>query len=418
MGGLHRVEDRGAQLGADRLEVDLVAQPRAEGLERLRGVVAVAVEAPVDGVLDAGTRRAEQRGHRERRDRDGEAGLADRQSHQQHESQVGRGERRRERAVDQRAVDDDVDVEEPVAQDRGAGREREHGEAERQHRVPQRADPRRRDEVADDVGDHRDARDRRGECQPLELRALDATGAAEPDRGGGGREADRRSHEDPSEPAQGVHQVERPRYPERVGDRGERIVERAWTQRVAEHVERDPGDGQPERGAPAARRQAAVGEEEQGDAEQAEGGRQAEVLEPRRGGPSGELAGRDVERAVGVLVHEVPHAQDRAGEAEDRPDRVAGHPRENERADGRERERGDRERHAAVAAEPERVGGRRVARSEREQDERGEHHRERAAPDEPRPHRPPSLSHSDTCAGCTLSRATPRSSAATASRST
>ena len=45
--GLHRVGDHAAQVLAERLEVELVAQPAAERLQRPRRVVAAAVEAPV-----------------------------------------------------------------------------------------------------------------------------------------------------------------------------------------------------------------------------------------------------------------------------------------------------------------------------------------------------------------------------------
>ena len=115
---------------AERLEVELVAQPPAERLERPRRVVAAAVEAPVHDRLDARPRRAEQRRHRERRGRDREAGLADREPDQQHEPEVRAAERRGQRAVDQRAPDHQVDVVEPVAQDRDAGRHRQRGEGE------------------------------------------------------------------------------------------------------------------------------------------------------------------------------------------------------------------------------------------------------------------------------------------------
>ena len=54
----------------ERVEVELVAQPPAERLERPRRVVAAPVEAPVDRALDPRPRRAEQRRHRQRRHRD------------------------------------------------------------------------------------------------------------------------------------------------------------------------------------------------------------------------------------------------------------------------------------------------------------------------------------------------------------
>src|SRR5258708_29966380 len=69
--GLHRVADRADELGADGIEVDLVAQLDAERVERARGVVARAIEAAVDRVLDATAQPLEQgetpkRGRRDR----------------------------------------------------------------------------------------------------------------------------------------------------------------------------------------------------------------------------------------------------------------------------------------------------------------------------------------------------------------
>jgi hypothetical protein len=53
------------------VQVDLVAQPGRERLHRAGGVVAAAVEAPVDQVLDPPAQRRE-RGHRDRRRRQAE----------------------------------------------------------------------------------------------------------------------------------------------------------------------------------------------------------------------------------------------------------------------------------------------------------------------------------------------------------
>jgi hypothetical protein len=54
------------EIDAEGIEVDLVAQPAAERLERLCGVVAAAKEAAVHGPLNATTDRPEQRRHRQR----------------------------------------------------------------------------------------------------------------------------------------------------------------------------------------------------------------------------------------------------------------------------------------------------------------------------------------------------------------
>jgi len=47
----------------ERVQVELVAQVGAERLDRLGGVVAAAVEAPVDRLLDAAAGRLEHPGH-------------------------------------------------------------------------------------------------------------------------------------------------------------------------------------------------------------------------------------------------------------------------------------------------------------------------------------------------------------------
>ena len=51
VGGLHRLLDHDAEVSAQRLEVDLLAQPRTERLQGVLRVVAAAVEAPVDEAL-------------------------------------------------------------------------------------------------------------------------------------------------------------------------------------------------------------------------------------------------------------------------------------------------------------------------------------------------------------------------------
>ena len=81
--------DDAAQVAPQRVEVDLVAQPRAERLERLRRVVAAAVEAAVDDPWMR-ARRAEQRRHRERRDRDREVELGRRPATEQQHERRGR----------------------------------------------------------------------------------------------------------------------------------------------------------------------------------------------------------------------------------------------------------------------------------------------------------------------------------------
>src|SRR6266536_6158070 len=63
LGRLHGLVDYGQQLAGQGVQVDLLAQPGAEPLDGLGGVVAAPVEAPVDRLLDAVAGRLERRGH-------------------------------------------------------------------------------------------------------------------------------------------------------------------------------------------------------------------------------------------------------------------------------------------------------------------------------------------------------------------
>ena len=114
---------------AQRSQIHLVAQARRERLERALGVVLAPEEAAVDRRLDARSGRAEQSRDGEGRAGDREARVAgdstQQQLQEQHAAQVGGGEDRGQRAVDQRAVDHDVDVVQAVAQDRVADRDRQ-----------------------------------------------------------------------------------------------------------------------------------------------------------------------------------------------------------------------------------------------------------------------------------------------------
>ena len=122
--GLHRLAHDAREVGAQRVEVDLLAQPRAERLER-------AARRRSGGGRSAGRPAAASR------DRSGRNSAAttsvetaiarfeppanDVNSLTSSTSADVRGaEHRGQRAVDQRPVDDDVDVVEPVAQDRDA----------------------------------------------------------------------------------------------------------------------------------------------------------------------------------------------------------------------------------------------------------------------------------------------------------
>jgi len=61
---LHGSSDDVPDLALQGVEVDVVAETRSEGVHRLHGVVAGAVEAPVDDVLHATAHGTEELEHR------------------------------------------------------------------------------------------------------------------------------------------------------------------------------------------------------------------------------------------------------------------------------------------------------------------------------------------------------------------
>ena len=155
---------------AQLVEVDLPAQPCAERLQRALGVVAAPVEAAVDEALDARAQRQEERRDDERRGGDREVRAArERREHRlprEHEPRIREPEQHGERAVDERARDQQVDVEEPVAEDRDRDRHRDRGHAD----VPEHG---RHRAVAGEAGDDdADDGERPGQREQLELLPL------------------------------------------------------------------------------------------------------------------------------------------------------------------------------------------------------------------------------------------------------
>jgi hypothetical protein len=59
-GGLHGLVDHGQQVAVEGVQVDLVPQPGRELVDGAGGVIAAAVEAPVDQLLDPAPQRLEQ----------------------------------------------------------------------------------------------------------------------------------------------------------------------------------------------------------------------------------------------------------------------------------------------------------------------------------------------------------------------
>jgi hypothetical protein len=112
------VIDHGQQLDRERVQVHLLAQPRAEGFHSPSGVVAAPVEAPIHRGLDAAPGRPEDRGR-------GQGGAGDQparraradtghQQEQQRSSRIAQAEDCGEQPIDQGAVDDPVDLVQPI----------------------------------------------------------------------------------------------------------------------------------------------------------------------------------------------------------------------------------------------------------------------------------------------------------------
>jgi hypothetical protein len=242
---------------------------RAKALERACRVVLAPEEAPVNCGLDPGARRAEQRCGRERGGRDRETRTLRDAAHcelqHQDAAEVGERERRRQRTVDQRAVDHDVDVVQAVAQDRRPRGQGERCEAETEHGHSTHVDP--RGEVEDQCAHHGNARYRRSQDQPLELLTLEAAGTPQPSPHAEGGEDDGQEGEYETEAQEAVHQAEQARDAEGIGDIIKRLHERARTQRGADHAQGDSDHCEPENDAPPAGRAAAVGKKQQSNGE-------------------------------------------------------------------------------------------------------------------------------------------------------
>src|SRR5215218_10247134 len=129
--GLHGLPDYTFQITAQRFEIRLVPELGREGFQGLLCVVLPAVEAAVDEGLDAPTHRVEERRYREGGDHHGQLRLlllsgeeAENCLYRRHAPEVDGEKRRRQRTVDEGAVDDEVYVVEAVLEDGDAHSER------------------------------------------------------------------------------------------------------------------------------------------------------------------------------------------------------------------------------------------------------------------------------------------------------
>ncbi len=156
-------------------QFDLATQRRAKRVERLFGVVSAAIEPMVDESLYAAPQRLEQRGNQQRRHHN-HNGLrlrdAQRASVPRRHRQIDTCQNRRQQAIDQRPIDDDIDVEEAIAQDPDTSADGQHDDAKGKYNIAQRVLFRDKYKRRDNNGDHRD----RAERKPFDLLTLDVTG--------------------------------------------------------------------------------------------------------------------------------------------------------------------------------------------------------------------------------------------------
>ena len=105
------------------------AQVGEMALDAPQTLVAGAVEAPVDDALRPSPQltERERRGQRRRRRRERRAG-PERDAERQRHRAVGRRQQRGQRHVDERAVDEPIDLVEPIAHHRDADRQRDRDE--------------------------------------------------------------------------------------------------------------------------------------------------------------------------------------------------------------------------------------------------------------------------------------------------
>ena len=266
-----------------------------------------------------------------------------------HDEERDRTQQDREHQGDQRLLDHDVDVVEPVLQDRDPDRDRDRVDREHDRRlqdVAQRSlGP--RDAVHQQVrNEHRDDEAGAG-GEPLHLLVLVAGAPAEPDHEGrksGHEEQEEERHAD-------ARDLGRAGDADRVGDAFEH--EGVRRERVADDRRRRPGGADRDPDPPATGKGSPVGEQRQDQRAQAEGREPDPVLADRgetcehRGGS---VAGYGPDRvSVGELLEPRPEPG-REGEP---PDRVARPLRRQHESEDRQFDR----EHGRESARPEALPG-------------------------------------------------------------
>ena len=171
-----RLDDAGQHGLGGRRHLEATSQAG----NRRRRIVALAVEQVVDGALQPVAQRVEHERHQPRGDDRGADShlLAQERPRERDHDCVGAHDAGRQCAVEQCAIDDDVDLVQPVAQDRDARDDRQGDEAEDARR-PEEVGERGRERSDGQGSDEEERHHSRGADEPLELQSLVAARAPE-----------------------------------------------------------------------------------------------------------------------------------------------------------------------------------------------------------------------------------------------
>ncbi len=168
-------------------QLNLIAQRGAKCCQGTRCIIFAAIEAPINDPLNSMTQRLEQKvDHQRGEDDDHTAALVDDATQQRlqanHQAHVDPRQDDRQRAIDQGAVDDDIDIPQPVAQNGDGEAEDDREQDERKNRCQEQVIERTcsAQRWEDERGELKDDHDQDGcrdaEDDPLGLLALDWVG--------------------------------------------------------------------------------------------------------------------------------------------------------------------------------------------------------------------------------------------------
>src|SRR5229473_6038244 len=130
MARLHRFLDHRYEMLAQLRQINLIAKCGTESRHRASSIILAAIETTIDDGLDAMAQGLEESSNDEGRDHDSdriilvehplEQGLQSKD-----EAKVKQGEQSSQAAIHERAVDQQVDIVQPIAQNREPNRERD-----------------------------------------------------------------------------------------------------------------------------------------------------------------------------------------------------------------------------------------------------------------------------------------------------